>query len=238
MTDSKKGKRIMVIAAHPDDPEFAFGGTVALWVKDGARAVYVICTKGNRGSSDPSLSPEKLARVRQKEQREAAGIIGVSEIVFLDHNDGELSVNLGLKEELTRLIRKFKPDILFTHDPSYFYFKGRGFINHTDHRACGEAALDAAYPLARDLLSFPHHNEEGLAPHKVAEIFLVNFEDPDFIVDVAKTVEIKIRAIMTHKSQVGNRGGLGEMMKKHMAQAGKKKGFAYAESFRRLELRI
>ncbi len=171
----------MVIAAHPDDPEFAFGATVAKWVKEGARAIYVLCTKGNRGSSDPEMSPEKLARIRQKEQKTAAKIIGASEVIFLGHNDGELVADINLKEELVRLIRKFKPDIVFTHDPSYFYFKARRFINHTDHRACGEAVLDAVYPLARDLLSFPHHNEEGLTPHKVTEVYLANFEDPDFI---------------------------------------------------------
>lgn len=229
-------KTILVVAAHPDDPEFAFGGTVAKWVREGARAIYVICTKGNRGSSDPEMSPEKLAFIRQKEQKAAAKIIGVAGVIFLDHNDGELMADLSFKEELVRLIRKLKPDIVLTHDPSYFYFKTRGFINHTDHRACGEAVLDAVYPLARDLLSFPHHNEEGLTPHRVTEIYLTNFEDPDFFVDVTETVEIKIKAILAHKSQVEHRENLPQMIKKWLAENGKIGGFKFAESFRRLQL--
>lgn len=231
-----KDKTIMVIAAHPDDPEFAFGGTVSKWIKEGAKAIYVICTKGNRGSSDTKISPAKLTSIRQQEQQAAAKIIGADQVIFLDYNDGELVADLSLKEKLVRLIRKFKPDIVFSHDPSYFYFKKRGFINHTDHRACGEAVLDAAYPLARDLLSFPHHSEEGLTPHKVTEIYLANFEDPDFFVDVSQTVKTKIQAIMAHKSQVAHRQDLDKNIRRWLAENGKVHGYKFAESFRHLKL--
>src|SRR3990172_1787900 len=155
-----KNKVILVIGAHPDDNDFGSAGTSAKAAKEGAKVFYLIATKGQRGGSGKKLTSEKLARIRDKEQQAAAKVLGVKKVHFLDFFDGELVADLKLKEQIVIFIRKYKPDYLFTMDPSRFYYKNFGFINHSDHRAVGEAALDACYPLARDLLSFPQHQSQ------------------------------------------------------------------------------
>lgn len=158
------GKTVLVVGAHPDDNDFGAGATVAKAVKQGAEVIYLIATAGQRGSSDEAMTPERLSQIRREEQQEAAKSLGVREVQFLDYVDGELLPDLKLKEEVVRFIRRCRPDVVFTMDPSYFYFKTLGFVNHSDHRAIGEATLDACFPLARDLLSFPQHIKAGLPP--------------------------------------------------------------------------
>ena len=123
-------------------------------------------------------------------------------------------------------------------DPSYFYYKDYGFVNHSDHRAIGEATLDAVYPLARDLLSFPDHRKEGLEPHKVKELLLSSFmvEDANCFIDVTETIDKKIEALSHHRSQIDDIKQTGEMMKYRASELGKKSGVKYAEAFVRLVL--
>jgi LmbE family N-acetylglucosaminyl deacetylase len=232
------GKVILVVAAHPDDPEFGCGATVAKYVKEGARAYYVICTNGCRGSRDHHFEQDKLVEDRVKEQKKAADIIGVTETFFLDHEDGDLVCDINLKEELVRIIRKLKPDMIFTHDPSWFYKVGEEgtTINHNDHRQTGIATLDCVYPLARDLASFPRHSEEGLTPHKVEEIYLFNFDEPNFFVDVDEFFEIKFQAILAHKSQIDDPAKTRSWIERIATKFGEKSGHKYAEGFTRLIL--
>lgn len=233
------GKIILVVAAHPDDAEFGCGGTVAKYIAEGAAAYYLICTNGARGSREQKIKGENLAVIRKKEQLEAAKKIGVKEVFFLDHDDGELEADLHLKEEIVKYIRILKPDILFTHDPTWVYdLSGDfAFINHSDHRETGLAAIDAAYPLARDLSSFPEHIEEGLKPHKVLEIYLFNFSRPNHIVNITDFFEIKLQAVLKHKSQIDDPSQTKEWLGQRLGEIGKKSGYQYAEGFIRLVLR-
>ena len=233
-----QGKTVLVIGAHPDDNDFGAGATVAKATRQGAKGIYLIATMGQRGSSDQAMTPERLSAIRKKEQEEAAKFLGVGEVHFLDYVDGELIPDIRLKEHVVTYIRRHRPDIVFTMDPSFFYFKEFGFVNHSDHRAIGEATLDACYPLARDLLSFPEHVKAGLQPHKIKEILLHSFvpENANFYVDVTDTFDTKIKALSLHQSQVPNIQQLEKRMRDRAEAAGKLAGCKYAEAFVRLHL--
>jgi LmbE family N-acetylglucosaminyl deacetylase len=233
-----RGQTILVVGAHPDDNDFGSGATVAKAAADGAKVIYLIATTGQRGSSDEAMTPRKLSNLRKREQKEAAKMLGVEEVIFLNYVDGELTPDLGLKEQVVIHIRRYRPDVVVTMDPSFFYFKESGFVNHSDHRAIGEATLDACYPLARDLLSFPEHAREGLRPHKVREILLHSFvpDDANFYVDVTDTFNLKMKALSLHKSQVGDIEDLEPWMREHARDAGKLAGYKLAEAFVRLQM--
>ncbi len=233
-----KGKSVLVVGAHPDDNDFGAGATVAKAARQGAEVRYLIATTGQRGSSDETMTPEILSEIRKKEQGDAAGVLGVREVLFLHYVDGELNPDLRLKEEVVMSLRRLRPDIVFTMDPSFYYFKDFGFVNHSDHRAIGEATLDACYPLARDLLSFPQHIKAGLHPHKVKEILLHSFvpENANFYVDVTDTYDLKIKALSLHKSQVPDIRKLEQRMRERAEAAGRLGGCRYAEAFVRLHL--
>jgi len=228
-------KIILAVGAHPDDLDFGCSGTVAKWVKKGAAAYYLICTNGSKGSDDPKMTPEKLVKIRKKEQLTAAKILGIKEVFFLSHEDGELENNLGLKEEITRVIRKVRPDVVFTMDPLMIYSKKRGYLNHPDHRACGQAVLDAIYPLSRDRLTFPNHEKEKLKPHKVRKVYLTNFDEQDTFFDISSTIHLKIKALLEHKSQVSK--ATAKRVKGWAKRVGKKKGYKFAEGFKRIILK-
>jgi LmbE family N-acetylglucosaminyl deacetylase len=232
------GMTVLVVGAHPDDNDFGAGATVAKAAREGAAVIYLVATTGQRGSSDETMTPERLSDTRKKEQVEAAGVLGVREVHFLDYVDGELVPDIRLKEQVVISIRRFRPDIVFTMDPSVFYFKDFGMVNHSDHRAIGEATLDACYPLARDRLSFPRHVEAGLNPHKVKELLLHSFlpENANFYVNVTDTFAVKIKALSLHRSQVGDIHQLAERMRSRAESAGGRAGCKYAEAFVRLHL--
>ena len=232
------GKIVLNIGAHPDDNDFGAGGTVAKAARQGAQVHYLIATTGQRGSSDETMTAERLSEIRKKEQEEAARSLGVRDVRFLDYVDGELVPDIKLKEQVVIAIRRIRPDIVFTMDPSFFYYKNYGFVNHSDHRAIGEATLDACYPLARDLLSFPAHIQAGLKPHKVKELLLHSFvpENANFYVDVTETFDLKIKALSLHRSQVTDLEAVRNRMAERARAVGKLAGCKYAEGFVRLRL--
>lgn len=233
-----KGKTILAIGAHPDDVEFGCGGTMAKLASERAKLIFIIVTLGNRGSRGNKITSAKLIETRKLEQEEAAKILGAKEVIFLGHEDGNVICNINLKGEFVKLIRKYKPDIIFTHDPDWIYRSGKtDSINHTDHRATGEAVLDAVYPLSRDLLSFPEHMVEGLEPHTVHEVYLFNFSDPNFRVDVTHFTEKKLESIFAHKSQMDDTKKVEKWVRERLSSIGKKFGVKYAEGFNRLILK-
>lgn len=234
MTDQAPTK-VMVIVAHPDDPDFSAGGTMAKWAMEGQEITYLVCTNGNKGSSDPNMTPERLATIREDEQRAAARVLGVSRVVFLGYNDGELVPSLALRKDITRAIRLYRPDIAVTPDPTTRYV-GQNYINHPDHRAAGESALDAIYPSARDRLYFPELLDEGLEPHKVKEVYLTGSTQPDTWIDIEKTLGLKIAAIKEHKSQVGDPEWIEQWMTQWAQRNAEGHGLTYAEAFKRLVL--
>lgn len=233
---SLKNKKLVVlgVAAHPDDLDFGASGTFAKWARQGAECYYLICTDGSKGSDDPQMSEKKLVKMRQEEQIEAGKIIGLKKVFFLDHKDTELVADLSLKKEIVRYIRMLKPDIVVILDPTIVYYKALGVINHTDHRAAGMAALDAVYPMARDRLTFKELEKDKLMPHKVSELYLMNFEQGDKIVNITDTIDIKVKALRAHKSQINDKTI--EMFKKRAAGIGRKLKFKYAESFVKLSI--
>lgn len=226
--------RVLGVAAHPDDLDFGAAGTFAKWVREGADCYYLICTDGRKGSDDPRMTEAKLIRIRKKEQTAAGKLLGLKGVFFLNHPDTQLVADIKLKKEIVRLIRRLKPDIVVTMDPTLVYSK-RGFVNHTDHRAAGQAAMDAVYPMARDRLTFSDLEREGLKPHKVRFLYLINFEAGNEIVDISDTIDVKLKVLAEHKSQISERSI--SWVRKMAASVGKPNGCRYAESFVKLEMR-
>ncbi|MCH7856279.1 MAG: PIG-L family deacetylase, partial [Gemmatimonadetes bacterium] len=170
------------------------------------------------------------------EQLQAAKILGIKDVMFLRHIDGELVVNKKLKEDISKVIRQKKPDVVITLDPAFLYSTKRGFVNHSDHRAAGQAAIDAVFPLARDRLNFPHHEKQGLASHKVKTLLLVAMEDPTHCEDITGTFEAKLKTLKAHKSQVTPDAVFEKRVRERSRIIGKKAGFRYAEGFKRIDL--
>lgn len=203
MTSETETKRALVVAAHPDDPDFGAGGTAAVWSREGWEFYYLVCTNGAKGSSDPEMDPVRLVTSRQQEQREAARALGVRDVFFLDHEDGELVPSRDLLREVTWHIRKLRPEAVFTHSTEIVI--GNRSVNHKDHRASGLTAIDAVYPTARDHLNFPQQIAEGLAPHKVRQIYIWGSNQPTFSVDITDVVDLKVQALLRHQTQFGAR---------------------------------
>jgi LmbE family N-acetylglucosaminyl deacetylase len=230
-------RRVLLVAAHPDDPEFSSAGTVARWVRAGIEVVFVVATSGDKGTPDRSMTNERLSNLREDEQRAAAARLGVTTVEFLRFGDGELVPSLELRGAVTYMIRKYRPYAVMTHDPITLFYNNE-FVNHPDHRAIGQATVDAIYPTARDPLQFPDHIREGLEPHKVKEIYLWGTEQPNVLIDITETIEDKIEALKLHVTQVGEATELGARIKTRAAQIGEPYGIGYAEAYRRVVMRM
>jgi LmbE family N-acetylglucosaminyl deacetylase len=233
-------RSVLVVVAHPDDAEFMAAGTLAKWAREGKEVNYVVCTAGDKGTSDPNLSPSVLAEIRRKEQREACDRVGANELVFLGYEDGVLQNTLQLRRDVVRMIRRFRPDVVVCQDPTSRW-SAQGYLNHADHRAAGDATLDAVYPSARDPHVFPDLLSEGLEPHKVREVYVGGTNQPDVWIDVSETIDVKIHALRAHESQVGpavrpNRD-MEKFIRERLAQVGEPQGMAYAEAFKYFMLR-
>ena len=223
---------IMVFTPHPDDAEFGVAGSVVHWVREGKSVVYVSVTNGDKGTNDPNMKPEELAAIREKEQRAAARLLGVREVVFMGHPDQSLEDTPEFRKEIVRLLRLYQPHTVVTVDPY------RRYLWHRDHRITGRVVLDAVFPYARDLYSYPDLVEEGIMPHKVKEVLLWGSEDPNYRLDVTDTFDTKIAALHCHTSQVGD-GPNPEMMeriKERYRMAAEGTDYELAESFHRIEL--
>ncbi len=196
-------KHIAVIVAHPDDAEFLCAGTVARWTSEGHLVTYVLLTSGDKGSSDPDVTPEQLVATREAEQRNACEALGVEDVVFLKYNDATLVPDLALRKELVRVIRRLKPDVVICQDPTVPWV-GQNYLNHPDHRAAGQATLDAVYPAARDRMTYPDLLEQGLEPHKVREVYLGGAKYPDVWIDITDYIPAKLESLRRHVSQMGD----------------------------------
>jgi LmbE family N-acetylglucosaminyl deacetylase len=189
----------MVIMAHPDDAEFLCGGTVAKWCAEGWDVYYVLVTGGDKGTHDPAMYPEKLAAIREEEQRAACRVLGVKECIFLGYPDGFTIDDFELRGQIVRHLRLYRPAVVITWDAF------RGSFNHRDHRVVGTAVADAIYPTVRDRLYYEADEEDGLESHQVNEVLLGGAADPDYVVDITDYWETKVDAIVCHASQVGGR---------------------------------
>ncbi len=225
---------VLVISPHPDDAEFGAAGSVANFVRQGKVVVYIVCTNGDKGSESLDCKPEDLARVREKEQLEAAKILGVKDVVFLRHPDQSLEDTPEFRKEIVRYIRLYRPEIVITSDPY------RRYIWHRDHRIVGRVVMDAVFPFARDIWAYPDFVEEGLKPHHVKEVWLWASEaqDVNFRSDITQTYDLKLKALKCHKSQI--KDSFSQEMEKWLCQRARDMAegeqFMLAEGFHRAEI--
>lgn len=226
-----KQAQVLVVIPHPDDAEFGVAGSVARWTREGKEVVYVLCTNGDKGTSDPNMKQEELVKIREKEQLAAAKTVGVSEVVFLRHPDQTLEDTPEFRKELVRLIRQYRPETVVTAD---LY---RRYLWHRDHRITSRVTLDAIFPYARDYYSYPDLIEEGFEPHKVKEVLLWGSEEPNYRSDITDTFDLKIAALTCHKSQInGASPEMAERMKGRAREMAEGEDFELAEAFHRLEI--
>jgi LmbE family N-acetylglucosaminyl deacetylase len=224
----------MAIVAHPDDIEFSCAGTMARWVKAGTRVAYLILTSGDVGIDTPGMTREKATEIREAEARQAAAIAGVHEVIFLREPDGLLQASLEVRKKVVREIRRFKPEVIITGDPTVVW-SGENYINHPDHRAASLAALEAAFPAAGQPQLFEELQQEGLSAYKVRKVYVTTWDHADIYVNIEDTIDIKIAALRAHKSQMGD-WDPEPRIKEWAAGRAKGKEMAYAESFRVITL--
>lgn len=224
-------ERVMVITAHPDDSEFGAGGTVAKLVREGKQVTYCIVTNGDKGSGDRSMTPERLVKIREDEQTNAARVLGVETVDFLGFPDCELEDTRASRMAVTAAIRRHRPDLVITQNPHRTKSFGG---SHRDHRIAAGIALDCVYPLARDHMSFPELISRGLEPHKVKEVHMMWWDEPELVVDISETMDLKLKALACHVSQIKDMAAVEKRVRERAAQLGKPKGYAYAETFDRI----
>ena len=223
---------ILVITAHPDDAEYGVAGTVARWVREGRSVAYVLCTSGEKGTSDRTLTPEKLAVIREQEQRAAAEILGVREVDFLRYPDQSIEDTPELRKHIVQIIRAYRPHTVVTTDPY------RRYVWHRDHRNIGQVVLDAAFPFARDHGAYPDLLEMGYEPHKIKELWFFGTEDINHYSDIAETFDLKLAALKCHASQMRELEleDLDEWMHARYRNLAKDSDYELAEAFHRVKL--
>jgi LmbE family N-acetylglucosaminyl deacetylase len=228
MTDTIQ--RVLVITAHPDDSEFGAGGTVAKLVKEGREVAYCIVTNGNKGSSDRTMTSERLALIRAEEQRNAARVLGVEQVTFLGYPDGEVEDTRDLRRDVSREIRRFRPDLVICQNPNRTYNLG---ASHRDHRTVGGVVLDCVYPLARDHLAFPELMPE-FEPHKVRQVYVMQWREPHVVNDISDVMDLKMKALACHASQFSDFSAVEARVRQRAKELGAPHGYAYAEAFDRI----
>lgn len=223
----------LALFAHPDDAEYMCGGTVAVWTREGTEVHYVIVTDGSAGSNEPGAVRAEISKVRKREQKAAAKVLGVRSVTFLDFPDGMLEVNLETRKAVTREVRRLRPEVVVAPDPSRLWY-GREYINHADHRAAGELALCAVMPDAPSRPQFPELLDEGMEPYEIPHLWLAT-EEPDTYMDITKTMDLKLEALTKHRSQ--NLEDSLDWVRERARELGEKGGVEYAEAFRTFSLK-
>lgn len=223
-------ERVLVIFSHPDDAEFGAAATIAALSAAGARIDYVVTTDGGKGTDDPAVSPEHLAETRIAEQRAAADVLGVTEIVHLGYADGYLTPSLELRRDIARQIRRFRPDLVIAQNPQR-RMDGNPAVGHPDHLATGEATLSAVYPAARDRHNFPELIDEGLEPWKVRQVLVTGVERPNLWIDVSGTFGTGLAALRCHASQIADPDAVEQRLRERVAEAGRPAGLPMAQAF-------
>lgn len=232
MTDFEFAKA-MVVVPHQDDGELLAGGSMAKWASEGKEVVLVVVTNGAAGSNDPDVEREWLISTREQEQRDAATITGISEVVFLGYEDGYVEDSHELRRDLIREIRRFKPDVVVGMDP--VYYAAQRYINHPDHRKLAEALLAAVNPGSTTVpLYRPDLYDRGFGPHQIKMVLLGSWMTPEYFIDISDFIETKIQATLAHKSQMSDPERVGEwvrMRAKAVAEASKTRA-QYCEGFK------
>ena len=227
-------ERVMVIMAHPDDIEFSCAGTVARWVKEGAVGCYVLVTSGDVGIATPGMTRNQAIEIREAEQRAAAAVAGVHEVVFLREPDGMVEATLTLRKKIVREIRRFKPEVVICADPTVLWVSS-GYINHPDHRNTALAAVDAIFPAAGQPNLFEELAAEGLQAHKPRKVYVSSWQAADTFVNIESTIDLKLEALRQHASQMRDWDPT-ERIKGRAAEIASGKEMTYAEQFRVITL--
>ena len=224
---------LLAISPHPSDPDFGIGGTAAKWVRQGKKVIYVIATNGDKGSSDPDLLPDVLAKTREREQLEAAKLLGITNVIFLRHPDLSLNDEPHFRKEILKLILTYRPEIVATCDPN-----NPPLINNRDHRVIGRVVLDAVWPTAQAPNTYRDLLAESLQLHRVKEILLWGVQQNNIRYDITDTYEIKMKACRIHVSQIGPPGNpeFDARLVETAATVGKADGYKYAEAFYRIDV--
>ncbi|RIK41095.1 MAG: PIG-L family deacetylase [Chloroflexi bacterium] len=220
-------RRVLFVGAHPDDPDAFAAGTVARLTDAGAQVRYVVATSGDKGVPNGEPDPFRFIALREDEQRRSAAYLGVEEVIFLRHRDGEVYDTQELRGQIVREIRRLKADLVITHDPLT-----RNLRQHPDHRAVGFATLAAVFPACRLETYFPEHAADGLEPH-IVHMLLLGGGEPNLWIDISDTFQRKIEALRLHETQFGQRDwdDMLERWRKRAADSGAPAGLTYAESF-------
>jgi LmbE family N-acetylglucosaminyl deacetylase len=226
--------RALVVFAHPDDAEFGFGGTVAKWTSEGSEVHYLCVTDGSAGSNDVGVTREALRPVRRREQLAACEVLGVTSCEILDFVDGELEPTLDVRRAITREVRRVRPDVVVGPDPTRLWNRTRQYVNHSDHKAVGEALLRVVMPDAPTRLQFPELLDEGLEPHSIPNLWLGS-EEPDTYVDITETIDVKLKALACHESQVSSLE-YEDWVRARAAGLGGDAGVDFAEGYRTFAL--
>ena len=223
----------LAIFAHPDDPEVACAGTLATWTRDGSEAHLVIANAGEKGVADPTVDAGALAAIRRAEAEQAAALLGLASVRFLDCPDGELENTSAFRRELIAIVRSIRPDTVIAPDPTAVFF-GDTYVNHHDHRALGWAVLDVSSSMAGG----ERYARDAGAPHQIGTLLLAGTLEPDTWVDIAGALDAKVGALRCHRSQLGGPAGDDDMVaalvEARAGEAGHAAGIRYAEGFRRL----
>ena len=229
-------KKAMVDFAHPDDAEIGAGGSAALWALNGCEITYIQCTDGSNGSNDEKMTSQNITKIRSEEQKEAAKLIGVRNYIHFNYMDGGLIDNKEFLSQMVEVIRKYRPEVIFTHDP----FRIDGF-QHRDHRITGIIVQDAVYPFSRDHLHFPEQIKKGLKTHKVKSVLYWGADKPNCIIDISNSIETKIESLSKHQSQLPGLSYGSETAKRirnRSSDSAQKHDFKYGEVFRKLDARV
>ena len=229
-------QRVLVVTPHPNDAEMWCGGTVAKWTRQGAEVCYLLCTDGGKDSDKPNITAKGLAAIRKQEQLKAASVQGVKDVVMLHRPNGELEDSGDFRKEIVRQIRWVRPEVVLCPEP---YRKNLAW--HRDHRITGQVTLDAVFPYARDHLHFLElWQEEKLEPHKTGTVLFWGTEQPDTYIDITDTIDLKIAAVLAHRSQASDysEAKIVQLIRERAKAAGANQGYAYGESFRKVAFRI
>ncbi len=238
----ERPRTALVVVAHPDDAEFGCGATIAAWAREGWEVTLLICTDGGSGGPDDAtaVGPEerrRISEIRKAEQRAAAEVLGLKEVVFLDFPDGQLEPSLALRREIVRHIRRIRAYRLVCQSPDRVWVPSYAIGRfHPDHLAAAQAALAAVYPAAQNAWDFPELLDEGLAPSRVKEVWVMGAPHLNHGVDVSETFELKLAALRCHVSQLGeDQTELAERLRTWAAERGEPFGLPLAETFHMVE---
>ncbi len=237
MVDSEV-ERILVVTAHPDDLDFGAGGTIAQWTAKGITVSYCICTNGDQGGVDPSISRDEMKRIRRQEQTNAGKVFGVTDIHFLDYRDGWLVPTIELRKDIVRVIRKVRPQRMLIQSPERNW--NRLGASHPDHLAAGEAAIQAIYPDSGNRFAFEDLlHDEHLEPWEIKEAWVMMAEGNDHHVDITDTFALKMQALAAHASQTSHMAGFEERIREWGTRNGSSVGLTdgrLAETFKIVSL--